>query len=213
MFRSVHVSRCRNAIRVQAVKSYSWRIPSTQIFSYQALNFTSYSGILRCQKPPCDLSNVASQETDHHAPSCDNSDSLTADDAKLFKAALEANADESSMISDQSNVAQQKAKKIGEKGVGIKSGELMLAFTCCKCNTRSVKRFSKKSYSHGIVIVQCPGCNGHHLIADNLGWFSTTPTSPRDSAKLEMNNIEHWLKDSPNEEVKRLSAENLFEVR
>ena len=31
--------------------------------------------------------------------------------------------------------------------------------------------FSKHSYEKGVVIIQCDGCKGNHLIADNFGWF------------------------------------------
>lgn len=50
--------------------------------------------------------------------------------------------------------------------------QLMIAFTCKKCNTRSSHTFSKQAYQTGLVLIQCPGCQGRHLIADNLKIFS-----------------------------------------
>lgn len=49
--------------------------------------------------------------------------------------------------------------------------QLMIAFTCKKCDTRSSHTFSKQAYTHGTVLIQCPGCKGRHLIADNLKFF------------------------------------------
>lgn len=49
---------------------------------------------------------------------------------------------------------------------------LTLVFTCNKCETRSARQFSHHSYSQGVVIIQCPGCDKYHLIADHLGWFN-----------------------------------------
>ncbi|KAK0218266.1 DNL zinc finger-domain-containing protein [Armillaria fumosa] len=50
---------------------------------------------------------------------------------------------------------------------------LSMTFTCTvkDCGKRSSHEFSKRAYTKGIVIVQCPGCENRHLIADHLGWF------------------------------------------
>ncbi|PKI84674.1 hypothetical protein MVES1_001394 [Malassezia vespertilionis] len=59
--------------------------------------------------------------------------------------------------------------------------QLQLTFTCTvpDCGTRSTHEFAKRSYTDGIVLVQCPGCKSRHLIADNLGWFTENADEPR----------------------------------
>ena len=79
-------------------------------------------------------------------------------------------------------------------GAGNKHGDMAAVFTCNVCKHRSVKRFTRHSYTKGVVMVQCGGCGNKHLLADHLGWFE-------DSHKT----IEDILREK-GEEVKRLSV-------
>jgi protein import protein ZIM17 len=60
--------------------------------------------------------------------------------------------------------------------------------------------FTKRSYHHGIVLIRCEGCEGVHLIADNLGWFDDTSINVEDIIKRK------------GEEYRKLSVEGLFSL-
>lgn len=105
--------------------------------------------------------------------------------------------------------------------------QLMIAFTCKKCDTRSSHTFSKQAYHKGSVLIQCPGCKNRHLIADNLGVFRDNKVSVEDLLKAQGESVStshndlvfedipeslrdtlgHYAKDAP-EKYKKKEVEN-----
>lgn len=73
--------------------------------------------------------------------------------------------------------AQQDGRRIRAPGeIDFRKRQLVMMFTCVQCEVRSAKAFSKEAYQRGVVMIECPGCGGRHLIADHLGWFGEKGT-------------------------------------
>ncbi|KAJ1604668.1 hypothetical protein OJ253_3541 [Cryptosporidium canis] len=50
-------------------------------------------------------------------------------------------------------------------------GLYVFSCVCNVCGHQITKKFSKKAYNEGVVIVRCDNCRNHHLLSDKLGWF------------------------------------------
>ncbi|CCE82588.1 Piso0_002320 [Millerozyma farinosa CBS 7064] len=115
-----------------------------------------------------------------------------------------------------------------EAQIKVDDPQMMIAFTCTVCDTRSSHVFSKQAYQTGSVLIQCPGCKNRHLIADNLKIFKdnkfsleevlkakgesiTTDTSDlefKDIPDKLKNVIGHHAKDAPEESEKDADTES-----
>ncbi|OEH78681.1 zf-dnl-domain-containing protein [Cyclospora cayetanensis] len=86
-----------------------------------------------------------------------------------------------------------------------RDGLLALVFTCCKCNTRSAKKFSKKPYvaSFPSDDLKRPAllCLLVHLVADRLKWFGD-----------EESDIETILAEKGQTVIRSLTAAHLLDI-
>lgn len=79
--------------------------------------------------------------------------------------------------------------------------QLMIAFTCKKCNTRSSHTMSKQAYTKGTVLIQCPGCKNRHLIADHLKIFSDHSINIEDILKAKGEEVSQSSQDLVLEDI------------
>lgn len=79
--------------------------------------------------------------------------------------------------------------------------QLMIAFTCNKCDTRSSHTFSKQAYQKGTVLIQCPGCKNRHLIADNLKIFRDNDVNLEDLLKAKGESVATTTDDLAFEDI------------
>lgn len=75
---------------------------------------------------------------------------------------------------DAKNAAKN-AEKLGEV-----TPMYQISFKCKRCDTPSTHKMSHQAYHGGTVLVQCPGCQNRHLIADHLKIFSDEPITIED---------------------------------
>lgn len=69
-------------------------------------------------------------------------------------------------------VLSKGVKNLSTEAGKIAQPRMRITFTCNVCSERLTRTFSKESYEKTVVLIKCPGCSNHHIIADNLGWFS-----------------------------------------
>lgn len=70
------------------------------------------------------------------------------------------------------SVLSTEKDKVTKHPIGELEGTMYISYTCKVCHMKNAHTFSKHAYRKGVVIVTCEGCDNHHLIADNLDWFS-----------------------------------------
>ncbi|CCH58562.1 hypothetical protein TBLA_0A07730 [Henningerozyma blattae CBS 6284] len=79
--------------------------------------------------------------------------------------------------------------------------QLMIAFTCKKCDNRSSHTMSKQAYTKGTVLITCPHCQSRHLIADHLKIFSDNRITIQDILKAKGESVSQSVNDLVFEDI------------
>lgn len=92
----------------------------------------------------------------------------------------------------------------GSKHLGsfkVDQPQIMIAFTCKKCDTRSSHVMSKQAYTGGTVLITCPGCKNRHLIADHLKIFNDDKITIEDIMKAQGESVSQSTEDLAFEDI------------
>lgn len=72
------------------------------------------------------------------------------------------------------NGDQNSSAGSGQEMAFVGAEKLGISFTCDaqNCGERVTKSVRRRSYETGTVLIQCPRCKKHHIIADNQGLYT-----------------------------------------
>lgn len=88
------------------------------------------------------------------------------------------------------NASNETASTDGNELAFVGADRLGISFTCDVngCGQRVTKSIRRRSYEKGTVLIQCPACGSHHIIADNYGMYTGVTGGKK--------NLEEIAKDS-----------------